>query len=168
MGTYLNADKLYRKYGTSQAGATATGNQGGKLHSVGALNTAEFIIDLTTLSTTPTIIEDNFVFPKNARIESVEVVAHTAATSAGAATLDIGLVQQTDRSTAIDADGLVAAMAKTAIDTSGEKTTLVVGGTGAGALIGTTNATPGLVTANYGTAAFTAGVLRVRINWYAV
>ncbi len=161
--TWLNNDGLYVKFGTAQADP----NNGGEYRKDGALHEIEVKIDLTDVGSSSTIVSDTVFFPKNARIEEVEIVTHTAATSSGAATLDIGLIQA-DRSTAIDADGFVAALAKTSVDAAGEKTVLRVGSTGAGALIGTTNSTSGYIVANYGTAAFTAGVIYVRIRWYAV
>jgi hypothetical protein len=164
--SYLDNDGLLRKYGTESAEPVA----GGEYCTYGPLHEIEIKIDLTDLGSSSAIVDgvDNIFFPKNARIEEVEIVVHTAATSAGSATLDIGLVKASDRSTAIDADGLVAAMAKTALDAAGEKTVLRVGGTGAGALIGTTNSNIGHFVANYGTAAFTAGVIYVRVKYYAV
>lgn len=159
--SWLNKDGLYLKYGTEKA----TTNKGGEFHNDGPLHCLEVKIDLTTLTSSATIVSDAIFFPKNARIEEIHVIADTAATSGGSATLDIGL-QQTDRSTEIDYNGFVAALAKTAIDASGEKNKITVGSTGAGALIGTTNSTVGYLTANYNTASFTAGVVFVRIFYY--
>lgn len=161
MGTWLNDDGLYLKFGTTKT----TAEVGGEYRTNGELREIEVTIDLTDLTSSAAIVSDTTFFPNGARIEEVEIVTQTAATSAGSATLDIGLIQ-TDRSTAIDADGLVAALAKTAVDAAGEKNVIRVGSTGAGALIGTTTANVGYITANYGTAAFTAGVIRVRIRYY--
>ena len=160
---WKNNDGLYLKYGTEKA----TANKGGEFRLDGPLHMVEVKIDLTALTSSAAIVSDQIFFPKNARIEEIEVVTHTAATSGGSATLDVGL-QQTDRSTEIDYNGFVAALAKTAVDAAGEKNVIRVGSTGAGALIGTTNSTVGYITANYGTAAFTAGVVYVRVKYYAV
>ncbi len=161
--TWMNKDGLYVKFGTAQADL----NNGGEYCFDGPNHLTEVKIDLTTLASTATIVSDTVFFPKSARLEKIEIVTSTAATSAGAATLDIGLVQN-DRSTEIDANGFVAALAKTSVDASGETTTITAGGTGAGALVGVTNTTSGYITANYGTAAFTAGVIYVRLFWRAV
>lgn len=161
MGTWLNDDGLYLKFGTAKTDVEV----GGEYRTYGELREIEVTIDLTDLTSSAAIISDTTFFPNGARIEEVEIVTQTAATSAGSATLDIGLIQ-TDRSTAIDADGLIAALAKTAVDAAGEKNVVRVGSTGAGALLGTTTSKVGYITANYGTAAFTAGVIRVRIRYY--
>jgi hypothetical protein len=104
------------------------------------------------------------LIPGGSRIESVEVIAEVAAVGA-TATLDVGLVRL-DRTTEIDFNGLVAALAVTSIDAAGERSALYPGVTGAGALVGTTTAFPGYITANRNTANFTAGKVIVRVNWY--
>lgn len=158
--TYLDSDGLLRKYGTSKGVAT----NAGEFRHNGALRQMEVKIDLTTLTDTAAIISDVTFFPRGARIEEVEVVTLTAATSGGSAVLNVGLIG-TDRSTVIDADAFVSAMAKTAVDAAGEKTVLRVGSTGAGSSIGTTTSAVGYITADYDTAAFTAGVVLVRIYY---
>lgn len=157
---------LYTKYGTEQTVPMA----GGEYVTTGALREVEFKIALTSLGTSSAIITgttysaDNIFIPSGVRIEEVEIVVDTAATSGGAAALNIGLVQ-TDRTTAINATGLVAALALTSIDAAGEKTVLRPGSTGAGALIGTTTSNVGYIVADYDTAAYTAGVITVRVRY---
>lgn len=165
MGTWMNGDGLFVKLGTSEG----TVGNAGEYTTLGPLRHIEVTIPaLTALTTTPAILDDNTWLPKNARIERVDLVTVTAATSAGSATLDIGL-QKEDRSTQLDYDGLVAALAKTAYDAAGETNQINVGSTGAGALIGTSlTDTKGYITANYTTAAFTAGKLVVRIYYSIV
>lgn len=160
---WFNPDKLYLKYGPDKA----TSNKTGEYDYDGPTHYVETVIDLSTLTASPTIISDVYTFPKNARIEKVTVVTQTAATGAGAV-LNVGLVQSADRTTAIDADGFVAALPLASMDAAGETTVLVVGSTYAGTSIGTTNATVGLITADYDTAAFTAGQVKVRIEYSAV
>lgn len=160
--SWLNEDGLFLKYGTEKAAH----DPAGEYRLDGPLHMIELKVDLTTLGTAASVLSDVIFFPKNARIEEVEIVVDTAATGTGAV-LNVGL-QQTDRSTEIDYDGFVAALALTALDTAGEKTVLRVGSTGAGALIGATNATVGYITADYDTAAYTAGVIYIRIKYYAV
>jgi hypothetical protein len=152
---------LYRKYGTDKA----TPHIAGEYCTYGDTREVEVTLTLPSLGSSASIVDDTVVIPAGARIEEVSIVAHTAATSSGSAVLNIGL-SRTDRTTELDYDGLVAALAKTAYDAAGEKTTINVGSTGAGALIGTTLAYTGHITADYDTAAFTAGVIRVRIRYY--
>jgi hypothetical protein len=158
---WLNNDGLYLKYGTDKAVATT----GGEYRTNGALREIEVKIDLTTLGTGSSIVSDAILFPANVRIEEVEIVTNTAATSSGAAALNIGFIRE-DRSTVYDADGLVAALALTALDADGEKTVLRVGSTGAGTLIGETTANKGYIVADYDTDNYDTGVILVRIRYY--
>jgi len=169
MTIWQNSDGLGVKFGRDEAASQdTTKNPSGEVKAFGGVRIAEFTLDLTDLTTSgQTILWDTATFPKNARIEEVEVEVVTGATSGGSATLDIGLVRY-DRTTEIDFDGLVAAAAKATIDTAGKRLNLINGSTAAGALIGTTTANPGFAVAKAGTAVFTAGVLRVRVKWFGV
>lgn len=169
MGKWLNGDGLYIKLGADEAASVdTTKGPAGEYLTYGDKRVTEVLIDLVGLNTsTDVIINDVAIFPKNARIEEIELVTQTAATSGGSATLDVGLVR-TDRSSALDSDGFVAAAALATFNAAGERLNLIVGSTGAGALVGTTIANPGLLVAKAGTAVFTAGVVRVRVKWYAV
>lgn len=160
MGTWMNSDGLYIKFGVDEA----TDGVGGEYRTNGPQRLAEVKLTLTSAGLSPAIVDDNVWLPKGARIEKVEVVTETAATSGGLATLNVGL-QRNDRSTELDYDGLVAALALASIDTAGETNVLTKGSTGAGALLGTSLANPGYLTFDYDTAAFTAGVVKVRIYW---
>lgn len=161
---WYNGDGLYIKYGTEQG----TAGKAGEYTTDGPQRMIELeISDLTTLTTTGVIQNDTVVLPKNARIEKVEVITTTAVTSGGSATLDIGLIR-TDRSTAYDDDGLVAALALASFNSAGETATLTTGVTSAGALVGTTLANNGYLVASYNTAAFTAGAIKVRIYFSRV
>lgn len=171
MGTWKNSDNLFVKLGVSEAASqdTTKGAAGEYKDGVGGARITEVVLDLTDLNTSTSIIINDVAFlPDNARIEEVELVTTTAATSGGAATLDVGLIKNADRSTAIDEDGLIAAAAIATFNAAGERLNLVVGSTGAGAMIGTTNTFPGLLVAKAGTATFTAGVVRIRVKWFAV
>ena len=158
---YDTPDGLRLKFGTEKAVANKTGEYrtGGRLHEV------QTEITLTSLADTSAILADLTLLPSGVRLEEVEIVNKTAATSGGSAVLNIGLVRE-NRSTAYDADGLIAALALTAYDTAGEKLIVRVGSTGAGALLGTTTANKGYLVADYDTAAFTAGVIVVTIRYY--
>lgn len=161
MPTWTNNDGLYIKYGPDEV----ISQNGGEYRATGNLRVIEVEFEATKLGTGSSILSDVVKVPKGARIEKVEVVAETAFTSGGAATLNIGLVR-TDRTTVYDADGLVAALALSALNVTGELNTLSVGSTGAGAFVGTTLANAGLIVADYDTAAYTAGKGKVRIHFY--
>ena len=162
--SYYDNTGLYRKYGPDKA----TPKVAGEYRTYGQLREIECKIDLTTISSssaTPTILDDIAIVPKNARIQEVIVIGETAATSSGNGTIDIGFVK-TDRVTELDYNGLVAAMAKTAVDTLGEQNNITVGSTAAGALIGTTLTDTGNLTANTNTAGYQTGVLKVKVRYY--
>jgi hypothetical protein len=127
------------------------------------LNQFEVVLDLDTLTSSAAIVGEGVLIPNNHQVVSVEIFMEEAATSGGSPTLDIGLVDQ-DRSTAIDDDGLVAALALTSIDAIGDKLSLSQGSTGHGALVGTVITNTGYITAHYNTAAYTAGVARVTVQ----
>lgn len=159
--TWFNNDGLMLKYGPTKAVATTAGDY----KTFGELREVELTIDLTTLTSSPVIVNDVTFFQAGVKIQQVIVIASTAAVGA-TATLDIGL-QKLDRATEIDYNGIVAALPVGSIDATGEQTTLTPGATYAGVLMGTTTGSdPGYLTANYNTAAFTAGVVRVRIQYY--
>ena len=163
---YLNNDGLYKKYGTEKA----TANKGGAYVMPGALREIEIKgLDLTTLATaTETIVSDVLFFPADHIVEEVTIWTRTAATSGGAATLDLGLVQG-DRSTAVDVDGFLQAVALGDMNADGERVTKVgppaAGGIGAFADKDTVPTVTGYITAGAGTAVFTAGIVDIRIRF---
>lgn len=160
-GNWYNSDGLYLQYGTSKS----TVEPVGEYKTYGDFREINVRLDLTTLTSSAAIIANNLKFPIGMRIAQINVITDTAATGTGA-TLDIGL-QKDDRSTELDYNGLVAALPLTSLDSVGETTSITVGGTGAGALLGTTLTDVGsYLTANYNTAAFTAGTVDVRIFLY--
>lgn len=163
MGSWMNTDGLYLEYGTTKT----TAETAGEFRTNGLLREVELTISPMTGLTSSSVIQSNTeIFPANVKIQNVIVFASTACTSGGSATLDIGL-QKLDRSTEIDYNGIVAALPLASIDGTGEQTTLTPGVTYAGALVGTTvGSDPGYLVANYNTAAFTAGVVKVRIQYY--
>lgn len=158
--TWLNPDSLFIKYGTARATAGIAGAFAAP--DGGAQTVVEFDLDLTTLGTASAIIEDNVMIPKNARIEKIQTIVKTAATGSGAV-LNVGLIRS-DRASTYDADGLLEAVVLTSLDAANETNTWYVNAAGAGgALVGTTLANNGLVVADYDTAAFTAGVVKIKI-----
>lgn len=158
--SWVDNTGLLNKYGTEQT-VTSTG---GEYKTFGEAREIEVKIDLTTLTEAETIINDNIFFPVGMVIQEVEIYVDTAAATGTG--IDIGLIQ-TDRSTEIDYDGIVAA-SLTATLTKGAKLLLVKGSTSVGALItnGTTTTSVGHITCSRtSSTAFTAGVIRVRIRY---
>lgn len=157
MGTWLNSDGLYLRFGTDEDTNTVTA---GEFNVVGENRVTEIVFDYADLAATgtATILANTVAIPAGARIEKANLYVETAFASAGSATLTIGTIDQ-DRSTVIDADGIDAAIAVAA---------LTAGATIAcdGAQVGTTLANTALITATEGTAAFTAGKGVLRIFWY--
>jgi hypothetical protein len=164
---WLNNDGLLIKFGTSEAkqGALGTVAGFGEGANVGDLQAIEIRIpDMTLITTTAQPIDDNYYLPKGARIEKVETIADTAATSGGSATLTVGLMKS-DRSTLIDATGVLSAAPLADHNTLGTLKQYQVGTAGAGSQIGTASATtfPALITAKYTTAVYTGGALTIRV-----
>jgi hypothetical protein len=106
-----------------------------------------------------------WLFLKTSSLTEVEVTNEVASTGTNA-TLNLGLVRITDASTEIDVDGLLVAAPRTDWDAAGETKLYRVGVTGVGALIGTATSYAGYLVADYDTAAFTAGRIRVTIRGY--
>lgn len=170
MGSWLNSDGLYIEFGPDEV----TVVDGGEYKAFGALHEVEIEIALASLATaTETILSDTITIPNGARIEKVVLVVETAATDAGGtATLDIGLIDQ-DRTTELDYNGFVAALALAEMSDAGAVITFVngsdstpAGESGDGALVGTTLSNTGLITAGANTEVFTGGRLKCRIYWY--
>lgn len=159
---WYNSDGLYVKFGTELGDPASAG----EYKTDGPLRFIEVEIPaLTAIGAiaTPTILDDVTVVPAGAFIEKVEVVVDTAADSAADnATLSVGLIR-TDRTTELDYDGFVTAGAQATIDAIGDVVEYIQGGTAHGALIGTALGFNGLLVAGYGTAAYTAGAIRVRV-----
>lgn len=163
---WVNDDGLRIRFGTGEALVT----RGGVVE-----NGVEHVVEIELLasdlkayddSTDPTTILDwNTRIPAGAFLKSAELTVLTAFAGA-TATLDIGLVNASDQEAAFtdeDDDGIDAAIAVTAIDAAGDTITCD------GALIGTTLGSDSggyLVSAEAGTATFTAGEARLRIHYF--
>jgi len=160
MAEWLNSDGLRVQIGNSEAEVTRSGEQ--------AMNDGrrifETIIDLANLTTGSALLEDTrtTIIPSGLRIDEIQVINETAATSGGSATLNLGLVRQ-DTTTTYDADGFLAVAPLADFNLAGETITYRIGTTGVGAFVGTTLANAGFLVADFDTAAFTAGRLLVRI-----
>lgn len=172
MGTWLNSDSLYVKYGTDEgispnsAGATLEGS---------GRETIEIVLDLTTLTETETIQNDVCVIPDDSLIESIEVVTLVAAATGTA--IDVGTVH-TSRNTSdseytADPDSLLAAFITATMSEVGEYTfmsavaasAVPAGTTTKGTLIGEVTTAPLLITASRtDSTAFTAGRILIRLK----
>lgn len=162
--TWQNADGLYVKFNGAAGTATTVGTY--EDPGDGGLTVLEIKgLDLSTLTTVAgaTIIADNVVIPKGAVIERVALIATTGATSSGNGTLDIGTVRQ-DRTTELDFNGILAAVAKTDMDSTNEQHTYIgVGSDGGGAQLGVATTNPSLLTANVNTAVYQTGIVTLRV-----
>jgi hypothetical protein len=153
--TYFNPDGLYRKYGTEKAVPTTGGTYAAK----DALRDMEVTVDLTTLTTTRSIVADITQLPSGMFIEEVDVITDVAAV--GGTSFNIGLINY-DRITVISDTALVAGLPTANVTPAGKKTILTAGVTGAGVNVGTLNPAPALITAS-ATGTFTAGLIKIRI-----
>ena len=177
--SWMNSDGLFVKYGTEEADTAA----GGAFNVDGATRQVEVDIPYTELlSATAAIVGSvgnpgarGVQLPAGAVIEKVEFVVTTAFTSSGtigSATLVMGTVEASDRSTEADLDGITTTAATgTALGlaTVGSVTELVQGSTGHGADIGGAALAENqiLVAANsaHGSHPYTAGEIKVRISF---
>lgn len=164
MATWTNSDGLFINLGVTEA---TLGKGGSYEDYVGGSQCIEFVVQYTDVPlTTPTIIDQMVTLPSGVILESVELIAETAVTSGGAATIDFGL-QRLDRTTELDYNGIVAALAITALNAAGKRVVIQNGSTGAGALFnGTATSNAGVFTFNALTAALTAGKIRVKLYFY--
>ena len=161
MSTWTNNDGLYIKYGTTEAAL----GRGGEDLNFGD-HVLDFSLDLTAVTAvaSPLILDDAVTIPVGAQIDKVVVTVEevTAGTNSN---LDLGLIDQ-DRSTEIDFNGLLTAADGWHTSAIGTVTEYTAGGTDAGADLGTVVTNAGLVCANYDTAAFTDGTLRIQIFYH--
>lgn len=114
------------------------------------------------------LLADNVRIPAGAFIDRVETFV-TKETAGANANFNLGLVKASDYSI-IDADGLLAAADdfNSGTDLGGYTVFNRTGGaasTEAGALVGTRLAYTSLLCGSYDTAAFSAGILRIRVHW---
>lgn len=164
MAQWINSDGLVIQLGETEA---VLGKGGSYEDVVGGSIVTEFVLNFGDIPlTTATVVDQSVVLPSGYILESVELIAETAVTSGGAATIDFGL-QRLDRTTELDYNGIVAALAITALNAAGKRVVIQNGSTGAGALFnGTATSFPGVFTANSLVAALTAGKVRVKLYAY--
>lgn len=157
-----NDDELYIKFGTNEATPSVAGGQ--PKH--GQDYVCEFTIaDMTDLTDTNAIIDSNIKLPDGALIKKITVITTTACTSDGSAVLDIGTIDN-DRSSNVNDDSLIAAAPVADFATIGNIVEYVQGSDEHGVLVGTVLTKDVYITVGYDTAAFTAGALKVRIEYF--
>lgn len=158
--SYTNADGLRVLTGLGQADEKAQGVSASGMSQVLVMD-----ITLTALGTSfgsSNIDLNNPYIPAGSLIKRADLVMTTAGTSGGSATLTIGTYNSAG--TAIDADGIDATVALTAIDAIGE----TVRCDGAHLTTGGYVAENAYIGAIYATAAFTAGVGKLYIEYIKV
>lgn len=154
---YTNADGLSIRFGTESARTVPVGSpaQAGSKQQIQAI----ISFDRMEAFGTATLLDPLFqcAMPEGSIITTANLVVITAFTGAGA-TLDIGVC--TAAGVAIDADGIDATIALTAIDAVGETVTCDGALVAGAALTG-----DGYLTAQLGTANFTAGKGLLTVNY---
>jgi len=175
-GVWVNNDGLRVKFPP----ALVIKGIGGEYNEMSSTHTSEFDIDFATLAlgtsdTNVYIIDYDSVFPNGAVIEKVVWKVGTAWDSAGsAATLNVGLVGRaetpdgpTSFTTIVDADGIVAALAESVIDTTGAIVEIDKEGnaTYAGALLGTALTRDVVLSMNWNGAVPTVGTALMYVYW---
>lgn len=166
MGWWTNLDGLRIAFGKDEATHTRVG----EYRTYGPLRCVSAIIDLDTLTDASAVISEVAILPAGAMVEKIDVIVLEEPTGTNAV-LHVGTLKM-DR-TAKDIDGLLAGLTEAAMDDAvGILTTFVKGtsstlggasGADVGVLAGIHTA-PTYLSAEYETAAFTAG--RVRIDVY--
>lgn len=167
MGTWYNQDGLKIDLGVTEATSQNPAYiQAGEYRAEGPVRVCEQTIDLIRLNAfgTATILNDKTFFGKGWVLEQVEIETLVAVTGA-TATLSVGLIQNSDRTTVISGTALASVVPVATIAAVGTKLLLTAGSTGAGNFIGVANTFDALVTATAGTANFTAGRIKVRYRW---
>lgn len=160
MGTWLNQDGLYLKYGVTKTIPQTTGDY----LSYGDTREIELTIDLTTLTASPVIQNDTTFFGTNMFIESVTVDAETNST--GGTSFSVGLTQL-DRTTVVSNTEFLATVPIADHATAGQLKTYTTGVTGVGVGVGTTAAQVGYITA-LAAGTYTLGKVKVRIRYRGI
>lgn len=167
MANWLNPDGLNVKLGITEATSQNPAYpQGGEYKTLGMYREQSLVIDLTKLPAfgTTGILNDVEFFGKGWVPEAVIIETLIAATGA-TATLSLGLRQNSDRVTDISTTAFASALTVASIAAIGTRLTITAGSTGAGANIGVATTLDALWTATVGTANFTAGKIRVTVQY---
>lgn len=167
MASWTNSDGLKIDFGITEARSQDTSyTPGGEYKTFGSTRLQEEVIDLTKMNAfgTVTILNDRSFFGAGWVPEEIELETVIAATGA-TATLSVGLVKNSDRTTAVSATAFINAAAIATFAAVGTKLTFTAGSTAAGANIGIATTFDSLWTVTVGTANFTAGKVKVRVKW---
>lgn len=167
---WVNQDGLRVKFAAEEA---VQGTAGTFMGHIGHQKITEFDIDYATIalgtsSTNVVILDYDVVLPDGALIDKVEFQVGTAWDSVSSdVTLNFGLVRRSDFTTIVSATGLVAALAKSAIDTFGALVPIYQEGanTYIGASVGAALAHDSVVCAHWTNHAPTQGTGKLRIYW---
>ena len=158
MTTHTNFDGLKVNYNLTLAESDPTGvTRSGENTMVLELDSQ----DLRGLDTAGNTTGRNAYVPANSVITDAFFVVETAFTSAGSTTLSIGFAE--DDGTVIDADGVDATIAKTAMDAVGDVVQCDGALVGGVTTVGADNAYPYVTV---GTGPYTAGVGKVVIKYF--
>jgi hypothetical protein len=157
MGTWTNNDGLNIEFDRTKTESA----KGGEAPSFG--NRRKLVVDITLADLTDASATVGFVdeyeLPEGAIIHSANITVLTAAAGA-TAVLDLGVIDASANSSGTDDDdGFDAAVATASLTPAG---TVI---TGDGALVGTVLDADYRVAASYDTAAFTAGEVRLEIEY---
>lgn len=160
MTVWVNGDGLAVRFGPDEGDLI----RGGQIVTYGNEDHYTFVLRSTDArSATDAIIGSavaansgslGIMIPKGARIKAIETVVKTAFTSGGtigSATLLLGLIKASDRTTELDFNGFTTASftgTEFGAATVGTRKYVTVGSTGAGALIGTTLTENGYMSAS--------------------
>jgi hypothetical protein len=150
---WLNKDGLRVKFGYE---AVVDRDPRGEAQGAGDIRVIDIIIDVAKTTAATPYIFDNAIIPANSYIQKVEADVLVAIT--GATALDFGL--QYYDGTEYDYDGLITDLPALTV---GSRVEAGKGGTGAGALVGTTLASPGYLAVTL-TGQATAGKVSLRAH----
>jgi len=163
---WTNDDGLNIRFGLEKGAAAKSGT----VSTMGDEMEAHFKITGTDITSSDALLETHPLtgIPDGAHITSATLYVTEAFTSAGAATLTIGLWNDDGDGTfsVNDADGIDAAVAITVIDAIGDHLVMdgALVGSGAIAIAGTGDR-PVFPSISYGTAAYTAGLADMVIKY---
>jgi len=158
--SYTNADGLYVLNGVDQAAEQDKGTTVNGIISTIVVDIPSFAAIGSSFGAS-NIDPNDPVIPANAVITNADLVMSVAATSGGAATLTIGTY--TAAGAAVDADGIDATIALTAIDAIGDVVQCDGAQVNGLVTVGTAACHIGLI---YGTAVFTAGAGKLIVQYY--
>jgi len=161
---YFDKDGLLRKYGTDKTVA----DSGGEYKSYGNVREIEFMLDISKLTTTDQIINDQVFFPKTSWVESVMIDVQVAAATITA--LNVGITSTARDSATTTSGAFVNAETQANLalgrvityDSTSNLPSTANHGTAIGTAL-STNA-PGYITANI-TGSTGTGLLKIRIRY---